>query len=65
MNQASQKLYPNYQSSSLPANSGFYVNPYDFQRGGNRVYDYDQYYIAPTRYKNIEPESKNVILNKY
>ncbi len=65
VNQRSQNLYPNYQQNALPANSGYYVNPYDFQRGSNRIYDYDQYYVAPTRYKNIEPESKNVILNKY
>lgn len=66
--QASPRLYPNYQTNSGPVNSSgsyYYVNPYDFQSGSNQIYDYDQYYVAPTRYKNIEPEYKNVILNKY
>jgi hypothetical protein len=67
---------PNYKTNSriknsgsqnLEANSRLYRNPYNFpnsyeQRG---VYDYDQYYVAPMQYNNIEPERKSVILNKY
>lgn len=54
--------YQNYQP-----NSRQYNNPYNFpndyrQKG---VYDYDQYYVAPIQYYNIEPERKNVINNKY
>ena len=67
---------PNYKTNSRAINSGsqnpeansrLYRNPYNFpnsyeQRG---VYEYDQYYVAPMQYNNIEPERKSVILNKY
>jgi hypothetical protein len=67
---------PNYNTNSQVINSGsqypqsnsrLYRNPYNFpdsheQRG---IYDYDQYYVAPMQYNNIEPERKSVIHNKY
>jgi len=48
-------------------NSRIYNNPYQYPSyyGYQGVQDYDQFYIAPRQFNNIEPESKSVILNKY
>ncbi len=65
---------PNYKNNSYnrsESNSNLYQNPYNlpnvYQQGyqQSEVYDYDQYYIAPMQYNNVEPERKSVIHNKY
>jgi len=58
---------PNYPKNNYNSNSQFYQNPYNFPNNYQQkeVYDYDQYYIAPTQYNNIEPERKSVINSKY
>ena len=72
-NPYSQELYnqnmrsKNSINKNYKANSRLYENPYYFynQYQQNQIYDYDQYYVAPTQYNNIEPEKKSVINNKY
>ena len=65
-NQYYQKNY--YQPQYYDSNGGSkrYVNPYEIQNQYRQNgYDFDQFYVAPTQYKNIEPQTRNVILDKY
>lgn len=65
-NQYYQKNY--YQPQYFDARGGSkrYINPYEIQNQYRRNgYDFDQFYVAPTQYQNVEPQTRNVILDKY
>ncbi len=50
-----QNNYPRSYQQQYQPNSRSYSNPYNNpQRNYYQYYDFDQYYVPPTQYKNIE-----------
>jgi hypothetical protein len=50
--------YPTSYQQYNPPSSRIYRNPYNFPpRNYYQYYDFDQYYVPPTQYRNIETQT--------
>ncbi len=51
--------YPQNHHRYVRPNSRAYTNPYNPPQSYYPYYDFDQYYVPPTQYKNVEQDNNN------